>query len=129
MNVAGLKKICAGLHGATERLYGAPYNILVFQVGGKTFAYFKTSEPEKWRFSVRVSPDRFLELTDRPGIKPARYRGRYHWVTIVNVRSVPPDYLAELVVASYRSALGGLSRKRQNAIAAPVKPGRQPDPR
>ena len=124
MNVAGLKKFCAGLHGATEQLYGAPYNILVFQVGGKTFAYFKTSAPERWRFSVRVSPDRYLELTDRSGIKPARYRGRYHWVTIVGVRSVPSDYLVELVEASYRRALGGLSRTRQNAVAARETPGR-----
>jgi predicted DNA-binding protein (MmcQ/YjbR family) len=116
MNVAGLKKFCAGLRGSTERLYEAPYNILVFQVGGKTFAYFKTSAPEKWRFSVRVTPDRFLELTDRPGIKPARYRGRYHWVTIVKVQSVPEDYLAELVRASYRRALDSLSRKSQLTI-------------
>ena len=113
MNVAGLKALCRGLPGATERLYADPYNILVYQVGGRTFAYFKTSDPEKWRFSVRVTPHRFLELTDRPGIKPARYRGRYHWVTIVNVRSVPADYLAELVRASHRRALDSLSRKLQ----------------
>lgn len=126
MNVAGLKRFCSGFPGASQRLYKQPYNVLVFQVGGRTFAYFKTSDPEKWRFSVRVTPDRFLELTDRPGIKPARYRGSYHWVTIVNVRSVPPDYLAELVDASYRRALGGLSRKMQNAIGLPGAVDRKP---
>ena len=78
-----------------------------------------TAKPtERWRFSVRVSPDRFLELTDRPGMKPARYRGRYHWVTIVNVRTVPDGYLGELVQWSYRKALGALSRKRQHEIEA-----------
>ena len=116
MNVAALKEFCAGLTGSTERHYKAPYNILVFQVGDKTFAYFKTSDPEKWRFSLRVTPERFLELTDRPGIKPARYRGRYHWVTIVKVRSMPEDYLAELVRASHRRAFDALSRKKQLAI-------------
>jgi predicted DNA-binding protein (MmcQ/YjbR family) len=116
MNVAKVKSFCAGLRGATERLYEEPYNILVFRVGGKTFAYFKTSEPEKWRFSIRVTPDRFLELTDRPGIKPARYRGRYHWVTIVKVQSVPADYLAELIRASHRRALDSLSLKMQRTI-------------
>jgi len=126
LNVAGLKAFCAGLRGATRRLYKEPYNILVFQVGGKTFAYFKTSDPEKWRFSIRVTPERFLELTDRPGIKPARYRGRYHWVTIVKVQSVPEDYLAELVRASYDRALGGLSRRRQNAIVLPGTVDRKP---
>ena len=119
MNVAGLKKFCAGLRGSTERLYKEPYNILVFQVGGKTFAYFKTSDPEKWRFSIRVTPHRFLELTDRPGIKPARYRGRYHWVTIVAAQSVPTAYLTELVRASHQRALDSLSRNAQNSIGVP----------
>ena len=117
MNVARLRILCAGFPGAAERLYKEPYNILVCHVGGRTFAYFKTGQPERWRFSVRATPDRFLELTDRPGIKPARYRGRYHWVTVVKVQSVPEDYLAELVQWSYRKALGALSRKRQLAIA------------
>jgi len=118
MNVAETKRCCAALQGATERLYEAPYSILVYQVGGKTFAYFKTSEPERWRFSIRVTPDRFLELTDRPGIKPARYRGRYHWVTIVSVQSVPAEYLRELIRASYRRALDSLSLKMQRAVGA-----------
>src|SRR4029077_8817984 len=112
-----LKNFCAGFPGAAARLYKDPYNILVFQVGGRTFAYFKTSLPERWRFSIRVSPDRFLELTDRPGIKPARYRGRYHWVTIAKVQSVPADYLTELIRASYRRALDSLSLKKQREIA------------
>jgi hypothetical protein len=38
----------------------------VYTVGGRKFAYFKTSEPERWRFSTRVAPDRFIELTDVP---------------------------------------------------------------
>jgi predicted DNA-binding protein (MmcQ/YjbR family) len=71
----------------------------------KKFAYFKTSEPERWRFSVRVSPDRFVELTDVPGVKPARYRGRYGWITIVNVSSFSSSYLRDLVKSSYERAL------------------------
>jgi predicted DNA-binding protein (MmcQ/YjbR family) len=90
----------------------------VYSVGGKTFAYFKTSAPEKWRFSIRVTADRFVELTDVPGIKPARYMARYHWVTIVDVRSVPADYLGELVEWSYHKALGSLSRTRRNKLLA-----------
>jgi len=31
-------------------------------VGGKKFAYFKTSNPERWRFSVKVTPARFVEF-------------------------------------------------------------------
>lgn len=45
----------------------------------KTFAYFKTSAP-------------------------ARYRGRWHWVTIVKVEAFPAAYLRELVAWSYHRA-------------------------
>ena len=116
MDTRRLKDLCSRFPRATSRLHGPPGNVLVYSVGGKTFAYFKTSDPEKWRFSIRVTADRFVELTDVPGIKPARYMGRYHWVTIVDVRSVPAEYLAELVEWSYQKALGSLSRTRRNQL-------------
>lgn len=118
MDVDQTKEFCAGLPGALSKLHGPPSNVLVYSVGGRNFAYFKTSEPEQWRFSFRTSPDRFLALTDIPGIKPARYMGRFHWVTVVDVRTVPEDYLKELVEWSYRKALSGLSQRRQAEFAA-----------
>ena len=118
MNTEDLKRHCAALPGALATLLPAPSNVLSYSVGGKTFAYFKTSDPEKWRFSIRTTPERFLELTGTPGMKPARYMGRFHWVTIVHVRSVPPDYLQELIAWSYQRALTSLSKREQLAIAS-----------
>jgi predicted DNA-binding protein (MmcQ/YjbR family) len=116
MNVSQLKHFCRSFPSATEILYREPYNFLVYSVGDRKFAYFKTSLPEQWRFSTRVAPDRFIELTDVPGVKPARYRGRYHWVTIVNVHSFPASYLKSLVEWSYQRAIATLSKAQQNAI-------------
>jgi len=116
MNTRQLKDFCANLPGASSRLYDDASNVLVYSVGGKRFAYFKTSEPERWRFSFKVSPGRFLELTDVPGIKPARWLGRYHWVTIVDVRSMPAAYLTELVEWSHQRALGSLSKVQQSRL-------------
>ena len=116
MDTTQLRNICSRFAGTSSRLHGDPSNVLVYSVGDKNFAYFKTSDPEKWRFSIRVTADRFVELTDIPGIKPARYMGRYHWVTIVDVRSVPADYLAELVEWSYQKALGSLSKTRRTKL-------------
>src|SRR4029450_13625869 len=118
MNVAQLKQFCGAFPGATETLYGEPYNFLVYSVGGKKFAYFKTSQPERWRFSTRVAPSRFVELTDVPGVKPARYRGRFGWITIVNVSAFPASYLRELVEWSYKRAVASLSKPKQHAIRA-----------
>jgi|APAra7269096979_1048534.scaffolds.fasta_scaffold10269_5 predicted DNA-binding protein (MmcQ/YjbR family) len=116
MDTNRLKDLCAGLPGAVAQLHGGPANILVYSVDGKRFAHFKTSQPEQWRFSIKASPERFLELTDVPGIKPARWLARFHWVTIVDVGSVPEDYLRELVHWSYRKALDSLSKKRRAAL-------------
>jgi predicted DNA-binding protein (MmcQ/YjbR family) len=118
MNVAQLKRFCRGFPHATETLYGEPWNFLVYSVGGRKFAYFKTSNPERWRFSTRVTPDRFIELTDVPGVKPARYRGRFHWITIVDVSTFPAAYLRELVECSYQRACASLTKARQKTLAA-----------
>lgn len=113
MNLTQLKKYCRQFHAADERLLPPPYNILVYSVGEQNFAYFKTSEPERWRFSVKVTPSQFVELTGVPGCKPARYRGRYHWITIVDVAHFPDDYLRELVTGSYRFALMKLPQSKR----------------
>jgi predicted DNA-binding protein (MmcQ/YjbR family) len=116
MDAKQLEQFCASLPGAAAQLHSEPANILVYNVGGKRFAHFKTSQPEQWRFSIKVSPDRFLELTEVPGIKPARWLARFRWITIVDVRSMPDDYLRELVEWSYRKALDSLSKKRRAAL-------------
>lgn len=116
MNTQQLKSFCKQLPASVETLHGAPANILRYTVGGKGFAHFKTSEPEMWRFSIKVAPDRFIELTDVPGVKPARFRARHHWITIVKVGAFPEAYLKELVEWSYRKAADGLSKAAQREL-------------
>lgn len=116
MNVAGIMEFCRGLPGVSEKDITPPINVLSFRVGDKKFAYFKTSEPEQWRFSIRVSSDRFVELTDQPGVKPAKYMGRYRWITIVNVDDFDGSYLKDLINCSYVSAFQNLTKKRQREI-------------
>jgi len=127
MDTKKLKQMCSKLPGAESKLYGHPSNILVYSVGNKNFAYFKTSEPEIWRFSIRVTPDRFVELTDVPGIKPARYMGRFHWVTIVNPDALSGAYLTELIDWSYKKALGSLTKARRAALTGTSTSGSLPN--
>jgi predicted DNA-binding protein (MmcQ/YjbR family) len=132
MNTASVKTYCGRLPSSTMKLHAPPVNVLSYQVGGNTFAYFKTSEPERWRFSVRVDPGCFLELTSVEGIKPARYMARFHWVTIVDVRRVPPAYLradrvvlrqgAEPVVEAEAVGDRGSAVARVRPEAAPGNP-------
>ena len=126
MNVKQLQKFCRVLPGTNERLLPDPYNILVYSLDKINFACFKTSAPERWRFSIKVTPPRFVELTDIAGVKPARYRGRYHWVTIVDVADFPAGYLRELVAWSHGYALDRLSRARRRVVVGEVPKKRAP---
>lgn len=116
MDVSEVKEFCLSLMATTESERGEPANVLTYKVKGRNFAYFKTSEPERWRFSVRVSPERFLELTDMPGVKPARHMHRFHWVTIVKVSEFDPAYLTELIDWSYRKACSTLGEKTKQEL-------------
>lgn len=104
MEVEQVKALCGAYPEASCKLFGPPGNVLAYYAGGRKFAYFKTSEPEQWRFSIRVPQHRFLELTDVPGIKPARYLARFHWITIVNVASMPAAELRQMVAWSHAAA-------------------------
>lgn len=117
MDVEAVKQLCEQLPDASFKRLPSPSNVLVYYVGGKKFAYFKTSEPEQWRFSFRASPERFLELTDVPGFKPARYLARFHWVTVVHVQSVPDVELRRLIMSSYESARSGRMKRRPSRLA------------
>lgn len=116
MNSNQVKKYCLSFSGVKNTLLGEPSNILSFYVGSKKFAYFKTSEPERWRFSVRVLPERFLELTDQANVKPARYMQRFHWVSVIKADQFDEAYLRELITWSYQKALSSLSKKEQARI-------------
>ncbi len=116
MDVEQIRAFCLSLPDAYEKVCGEPANIHVFKLRDKQFAYFKTSEPERWRFSIRVSPERFLELTDQEGVKPARYMHRYHWISIVEVDGFDEHYLLELIRCSYSKAMSSLPRKYQLPI-------------
>lgn len=117
MDTNGLKAHCAGYPGAVSKVLQPPANVLIYAVGPRQFAYFKTSDPERWRFSLRTTPERFLELTDQPGVRPARYMARFHWVTIVDVACFDETYLRELVAWSYHKALSALPRQQRERLA------------
>ncbi|UUZ46549.1 hypothetical protein LP420_21645 [Massilia sp. B-10] len=87
----------------------------------KKFAYFKTSTPEQWRFSIRVSPDRFLELTDVPGIKPSALHGALSLDYHRRSRGDAADYLLELIAWSYDKARFAQCQAARRARCRDVK--------
>ena len=113
MDVAGLRTVCLDLPGATESVQWR--GTRVFKVGGKMFAC--SGIEADGRYSMKAGQSRFLELTDQPGIAPAPYLARAHWVQIdPTVCRLPPTEIKGLVLQSYDLVFSRLPKKKQREI-------------
>ena len=98
MNIEQLRHYCLSFPGATEDVkWGAD---LCFSVGAKMFAV--TSADSAGGLSLKCTPQKFDELIEREGIKPAAYVGRYKWVHIDRLDILPDNEMRELIAASYQ---------------------------
>ena len=91
---------------------------LVFTVAGKMFAVYCLRGPHRERLSFKVDPERFLELTDQPGITPAAYMARAFWISIAEPDRFSRTKMLEFFRHSYDLVRGGLSKKQQAALVA-----------
>lgn len=117
MDFEAAKVLCRSFAGCTEDIkWGAD---IVFSVGEKMFAVTDSAMPAKG-MSFKVEDDRFLELTDRPGIIPAPYLARAKWVYVNREAELSDQEAAELLRRSYELVLAKLTKKLQREIAASV---------
>lgn len=93
-------------------------NDLVFTVAGKMFAVYCLHGPHRGRISFKVDAERFLELTDQPGIAPAAYMARAFWVSIAEPDRFARAKIGEFVRRSYELVRAGLSKRQQAALDA-----------
>lgn len=106
-----LEALCGHWPGVTRDIKWG--GVLVFSVGGKMFAVTPADGSEGERLSFKVADERFLELTDQPGIIPAPYMARMRWVCIVDPRHVARVELAAFVLDSYVLIRAKLTKKLQ----------------
>ena len=120
MNLDSLRRYCATLPGATRDVkWGADE---VYSVSGKMFAVFCVGRGKATTVSFKCDPERFLELTDQPGVVPAPYLARAHWVQLQDARALTDAAARELVGRSRALVFAKLTRKEQAAIDAPPPP-------
>ena len=117
MDFEAAKVLCRSFAGCTEDIkWGAD---LVFSVGEKMFAVTGSATPAEG-ISFKVDDDRFLELTDRPGIIPAPYLARAKWVHVDQDADLSDQEAAELLRRSYELVFAKLTKKLQRGIDAGV---------
>jgi predicted DNA-binding protein (MmcQ/YjbR family) len=114
MDFEAAKELCRTFPGCTEDLkWGAD---IVFSVGAKMFAVTGSEAPASG-MSFKVDDDRFLELTDRPGIIPAPYLARAKWVAVNSADALGDEEAAQLLRRSYELVFARLTKKLQREIA------------
>lgn len=115
MDADELRKLCGGWPGVTESVKWE--DDLVFCVANKMFVVTALRGPHKARMSFKVDPDRFLELTDQPGMMPAPYMARAFWISITEQDRFPRREIEAFVRRSYELVRAGLSKKLQAKLA------------
>ena len=90
----------------------------VYSVGGKMFAVLALDGPGSGRLSVKVDNERFLELTDLPGVHPAPCLARAHWISLSPGHALPAEAVVALLRDSYQLVRGKLPKKIREALAA-----------
>lgn len=123
-----LRTYCLSLpHTSEHVLWG---DDLVFKVGcttirgketgGKMYAAAALG-PRGHRLSFKCTPEEFAELTERPGIVPAPYSARMHWVALETEDALPRTEIKRLVRLSYDLVVAKLPKKAQAELAKPRK--------
>jgi predicted DNA-binding protein (MmcQ/YjbR family) len=113
MDIDWLREICLSLPHTTENVQWE--DDLVFKIAGKMYAVVSLEPGDHW-LSFKCSPDDFASLTERPGIIPAPYLARAHWVALETETSLPHDELKGLLRQAYSLILAKLPKKTQRRM-------------
>ena len=113
MNTDEFSAICRSLLAATETIQWGDNR--VFKVGGKMFAVADSATDGFYSF--KVADERFLELSDLPGFRPAPYLARAKWVQVDPAAcTLPDDEIEGLVHDAWEIIFSRLTRKLQRQI-------------
>lgn len=134
MDIDWLRKFCLSLPHATEQIQWV--DDLVFKVGGKMFAVVRLEPAPVW-MSLKCGDDEFAELVERPGIIPAPYLARAHWVALESEDALSRAELERLLRQAHALVFAKLPGKVRDAIAktpnaaksAPAKKKARPKPK
>jgi predicted DNA-binding protein (MmcQ/YjbR family) len=111
LTAAQLDALCRRWPGVTrDTKWGVD---MVLSVGGKMFAVMPSDGSEGGRLSFKVADERFLELTDQPGIIPAPYLARAHWISITEPQRFATAELTAFVLDAYVLVRAKLTKKLQ----------------
>jgi predicted DNA-binding protein (MmcQ/YjbR family) len=114
MDIESVRAYCLSLPHVTEDIQWK--SDLLFRIGGKMFAVVSLEETSDHCMSFKCSPEKFAELTERPGVAPAPYVARYHWVALKNFNSLPAKELKAQLKIAYQLIRDKLPAKVRKSL-------------
>lgn len=109
MDIESVRKFCLSLPHVTEDVqWGSD---LLFRIGNKMFAVVGLEPSSDHCMSLKCTPEKFAELTERDGIVPAPYVARYHWVALQRFDALPEPELKALLTRAYELVRDKLPKK------------------
>ena len=108
MTIDSVREYCLSMPHATESIQWG--DDLVMKVGGKMFAVIVLEPAAVW-ISFKSTPEEFAELIERPGIVPAPYAARYHWVALQTRDALTQSELKRQLAQSYSLVLDKLPKR------------------
>jgi predicted DNA-binding protein (MmcQ/YjbR family) len=113
MNIDWIRDLCLSFPHTTEQIQWG--DDLVFKVAGKIHAITVLNPARIW-LCFKVSPEKFAELTERPGIIPAPYLARAKWIALETKDALSPDELTLLLRESYDMVVAKLPKKTRDSL-------------
>ena len=105
-----LQDFCMSLKGTTQDIkWGKD---LCFCIGEKMYSV-QGVEPDMHGASFKTTPEEFDHLISRPGIIPAPYVARYHWVLVENLDALSKSEWENYLRISYELVFQKLSKANQ----------------
>lgn len=91
-------------------------NDRVFKIAGKMFAVLGPHEDKASGLSFKASEESFRILTELPGIIPAPYLARAHWVWLDKPTRLPAKELKAYLTRAHAIVASGLPKKKQKEL-------------
>lgn len=122
MNVDSVRDYCLSFPRTKETLQWG--ETLCFKIGGKIFAMLSLAAVPP-TLCFKCSPERFADLCEQEGIRPAPYVGRYKWVLLERLDVLGDAEIEDLIQQSHHMVApkgktktklkGKLSRSRKTS--------------
>lgn len=110
MTLEAIQKICRGFPEVTEDIKWEDH--LCFNTGGKMFL-ITSPDLSPVTASFKTSPEKFEELTEREGFKPAPYLAKHKWIHVDSIGRMSSKEWKELLQLSYELVKAKLPKKKK----------------